>query len=547
MKRRILTSLVALSISSALSHPAAASERPAPRFEGLGNHKHTVTTRSKPAQQFFDQGLALTFAFNHAEAGRSFAEAARLDPQCAMAWWGSALVLGPNINAAMDTSVAREAYVAAQKALALAAKATPKERAYIEALAKRYGPAPTVDRKALDEAYAAAMTEVSARFPEDDDAAVLAAEAHMDLHPWNYWSRTGEPQPWTPAIVSAIEKVLKRSPDHVGAIHLYIHAVEASTEPGRAERYADRLPKLMPGAGHIVHMPSHIYMRTGRYHDAALANLDARKVDEAYVTQCHAQGIYPLGYVPHNHHFLWASATMEGWSAMALEAAGSTDRKTAHHLMRDPGMGTLQHYALTPLYARVRFGKWDEILATPAPEADLLYPTGIWHYARGRAQVAKGKLDEAQSSLAALGAIAARDTLEKITIWEINTTKGLLGVAVEVLAGELAAARGDFTAAIPRLEEGVRREDALNYNEPADWYYPVRHSLGAVLLSAGRAADAEAVYRQDLKYNPENGWSLFGLMKSLEAQNRVTESLEVKARFEKAWKNADVVLTASRF
>lgn len=547
MKRRIPALLMALSISGVISNPAAAAERPAPRFEGLGKHHHAVATRSRAAQQFFDQGLALTFAFNHAEAGRSFAEAVRLDPQCAMAWWGTALVLGPNINAAMDTSVAREAYAASQKALALAAKAPPKERAYIEALAKRYAPEPTADRKTLDEAYAAAMTEVSSRFPEDDDAAVLAAEAHMDLHPWNYWSRTGEPQPWTPAIVSAIENVLKRSPDHVGAIHLYIHAVEASTDPGRAEPYADRLARLMPGAGHIVHMPSHIYIRTGRYHDAALANLDARKVDEAYVTQCHAQGIYPLGYVPHNPHFLWASAAMEGWSAMAFEAAGSTDRKTAHHLMRDPGMGTLQHYALTPLYARVRFGKWDEILATPAPEADLLYPTGIWHYARGRALGAKGRLDEAQGSLAALEAIVARDTLEKITIWDINTTKGLLGVAVEVLAGELAAARDDFTAAIPRLEEAVRREDALNYNEPADWYYPVRHSLGAVLLAAGRPADAEAVYRQDLKYNPENGWSLFGLVKSLEAQNKTSEATAVKARFDKAWMNADVVLTSSRF
>ncbi len=547
MRRPILVSLIALAVASALSSAAGAAHRPAPTFTGLGNHHHAVTTRSKAAQKFFDQGLALAFAFNHAEAGRSFAEVARLDAQCAMAWWGTALVLGPNINAPMDTAVVRDAYAAAQKALALAARATPRERAYIEALAKRYGPDPAADRKALDEAYAAAMADVAARFPEDDDAATLAAEAQMDLHPWNYWTKAGEAQPWTPAIVSGIEKVLKRSPDHVGAIHLYIHAVEASMEPGRAEPYADRLAKLMPGAGHIVHMPSHVYIRTGRYHDAALANLAARKVDEDYVTQCHAQGIYPLGYVPHNHHFLWAAATMEGWSAMAFEAAGSTDRKTAHHLMRDPGMGTLQHYALTPLYARVRFGKWDEILATPAPEPDLLYPTGIWHFARGRALVAKGKLDEAQGSLAALEAIAQRDTLEKITIWEINTVKGLLGVAVEVLAGELAAARGDHATAIARLEEGVRREDALNYNEPADWYYPVRHSLGAVLLSAGRPADAEAVYEQDLKYNPENGWSLFGLMKSLEAQNRAGEAAAMKARFEHAWKNADVVLTASRF
>jgi len=547
MSRPIFAGLVVLAIAGAIPFPATASQRPAPRFEGLGNHHHRVTTRSKAAQRFFDQGMALTFAFNHAEAGRSFEEVAWLDPQCAMAWWGTALVLGPNINAPMDTAVVRVAYAAVQNALVLAARATPRERAYIEALAKRYGPVPMADRKGLDEAYAAAMIDVAARFPEDDDAATLAAEAQMDLHPWNYWTKAGEPQPWTPAIVSGLERVLKRSPEHPLAIHLYIHAVEASMTPGRAEPYADRLPQLMPGAGHIVHMPSHVYIRTGRYHDAALANLAARKVDEDYVSQCHAQGIYPLGYVPHNHHFLWAAASMEGWSAMAFEAAGSTDRKTAHEMMRDPGMGTLQHYALTPLYALVRFGKWDEILATPAPQPDLLYPTGIWHYARGRALVAKGKLDEAQTALAALEVIAARDTLEKITIWDINTIKGLMGVAVEVLAGELAAARGDYATAVPRLEEAVRREDALNYNEPADWYYPVRHSLGAVLLSAGRAADAEAVYRQDLKYNPENGWSLFGLMKSLEAQQQGDEAAAVKARFEIAWKNADVVLTASRF
>lgn len=532
-----------------LSTIATAKERPAPRFDGLGKLHHPVTTKSKAAQEYFDQGLTLTYAFNHAEAARSFKEVTRLDPTCAMGYWGAALVLGPNINAPMDTTVVAEAHETVLKAQRLAAtgKTSPKERDMIDALAKRYTAKPLQDRKPLDEAYAGAMREVAKRFPDDPDIGALAAEALMDLHPWNFWLKSGEAQPWTAEIVAQLEAVLAKAPEHVGATHFYIHAVEASRTPGRAEKYADQLGVLVPGAGHLVHMPSHTYIRLGRYHAAALANIKARDVDEQYISQCHAQGVYPLGYVPHNHHFLWVAASMEGWSEMALAAAQSTVAKTNHDMMREPGLATLQHYAWMPLYASVRFGKWNDILATPAPPADLLYPTGLWHYARGRAFVAQGKLDEAERELVEAGHIAAMDTLEKITIWDINNTASLMRIAVEVLAAELQAKRGDYDVAVRRLTEAVRLEDALNYDEPPTWDYPVRHSLGAVLLEAGRAAEAEAVYRQDLVFNPENGWSLFGLAESLEKQGKIAEAAEVEARFAKAWKNADVKLTASRF
>jgi tetratricopeptide (TPR) repeat protein len=538
-----VTTIVLAAASSAAESPRA------PLFEGMGKVTVPVSTKSKQAQRYFDQGLALAFAFNHAEAARSFREVTQLDPNCAMGWWGAALVLGPNINAPMDTALVAEAFQSVQNALALAKNpkgATDWERAMIDALAQRYAmPAPE-DRKPLDVAYANAMREVVKRFPKDDLAAALLAESLMDVTPWNYYDENRKPHPWTAEIVSTLEAVLERNPDHPLAIHLYIHATEASTTPERAEPYADRLGALMPGAGHMVHMPSHTYIRTGRYHDVVLVNLKAGDVDKRYVEQCHAQGLYPLGYIPHNHHMAWAGACMLGWSAAAFDAATRTYATTAHDMMRDPGMGTLQHYSYIPLYGLVRFGKWDEILAMPAPAADLLYPTGLWHYARGRAYLAKGQLDNAAAELEQLSAIAARDTLEKVTIWEINNTKHLMAIGVEVLSGEWEAKRGNVDAAVKHLNEGVKLESQLAYNEPVDWIYPVRHSLGAVLLEAGRAAEAEKVYLDDLKENPENGWALMGLMKSCEAQGKAKEAADAKTRFEKAWKAADIQIAASR-
>jgi tetratricopeptide (TPR) repeat protein len=524
------------------------AERIAPLLEGLGDNHYSISTDSREAQRYFDQGLILAYGFNHAEAERSFREAARLDPDCAMCYWGIALVLGPNINAAMGAESAPKAYEAIQKALELAPQATKKERDFIEALAKRYAATPVEDRKTLDVAYADAMREVKRRFPEDLDGATLFVEALMDLHPWDYWTEEGKPQPWTPEILSNLESVLERAPNHPLAIHLYIHAVEASDKPQRGEPYADRLRNLVPGAGHLVHMPSHIYIRIGRYHDASVANERAIQSDQSYITQCHAQGIYPLAYMPHNDHFLWYSAMMEGRSAVSIRAARDTASKSDPQMMRDPLWAPLmQHFYLIPLYGLTRFGKWDEILKESNPAADLPYPTGVWHYARGMAFVGKGRLEEAAQELERLRVSATDPSLKAMRIWGINTPASLLQIASEVLAGELAAKQGDYERAIVHLETAVDMEDRLIYIEPPNWHYPVQHSLGAVLLEAGRPAAAEKVYREDLRKNPENGWSLFGLAQSLRSRGQTDEAVQVEQRFEKAWAWADVKLKSSRF
>ena len=519
----------------------------APLLEGLGDYHVPITTDVPRAQRFFDQGMVLAYGFNHAEAERSFREAARLDPACAMCYWGVALVLGPNINAAMEDENVPKAYEALQQALALADRANDQERAFIEALTKRYTPEPVEDRTSLDVAYAEAMRGVARRYADDPGAVTLLAEALMDLHPWDFWTKEGAAQPWTPEILATLEAAMKLAPHHPGANHLYIHAVEASPHPQRAEPHADRLGGIAPGAGHLVHMPAHIYLRIGRYHAASTANEKAIVADQDYVTQCHAQGLYPIAYMPHNRHFLWATATLEGRSAVAIGAAREMAEHIDAEMMRAPGMGTLQHYWITPLYALVRFGQWDEILNEPAPAEDLVYPTGVWHYARGMAFTRKGQLEKAAQELDHLTTIAANPVLESVTIWDINTTAHLMRIATAALAGELAAAQGDQAGAIERLKEAVRLEDALNYDEPPPWHYPVRQSLGAVLLEAGKAAEAEQVYREDLRRHPKNGWSLFGLARSLHAQGNTDEARQIEAHFEKAWTHADVTLHHSRF
>jgi tetratricopeptide (TPR) repeat protein len=541
---KLLKSAVATEIGGSLTE---STTRTAPLFDNLGNYHHPISTSSELAQRYFDQGLILAYGFNHAEAARSFREAARLDPNCAICYWGVALVLGPNINAAMEAEAVPEAWQALQKAQELSENASEKERAYIQALTKRYSSQPVENQKANDIAYAKAMREVQRRYPDDLDAATLFAEALMDTMPWQYWTKDGEPKPETGELLATLESILERNPDHPGANHMYIHAVEASPNPDRGIASADRLRNLVPGAGHLVHMPSHIYIRVGRYHDAVLANQRAIEADQDYITQCHAQGLYPLGYMPHNHHFLLASAAIAGESELAIQAAHHTAAMADQKMMREPGYGTLQHYYSIPLYTLAKFGKWDEILAEPAPAEDLKYPTGVWHYARGLAFTAKGQPQEAAQELAQLKAIAADPSLEKVTIWDINTSSSLLNIASEVLAGELAAKQGDYENAIAYLETAVSLEDNLNYDEPPPWLSPVRESLGAVLLEAGRAAEAERVYREDLKRFPENGWSLYGLAQSLRVQGKAEEARTVQARFEKAWKYGDATLSASRF
>ena len=547
----ILGSITALPLAWSEKNPkddvqsAALPGQIAPRLQNLGSHQFPVTTNSARAQLFINQGMMLVYGFNHAEADRAFREAARLDPDCAMAYWGRALVLGPNINMAMSPDAEAPAYEMVKKAIALKKNATEKEQAYIDALANRYSGEEKPDRTSLDRAYADAMRKLHARYPDDLDAATLYAEAVMDLRPWDYWTRDMQPYPETVEILSVLESVLSRNPNHPGAIHLYIHAVEYA-RPELAEAGAERLWTLAPGAGHLVHMPSHIFRRIGRYADASKSNLDAIAADEDYIVQCRAQGVYPLAYYPHNIHFLWDSATMEGRSRVAMSAAEKSASKIPDGAWREVPL--LHQFLVSPLQAYTRFGKWDLILAQPQPAKDSLFWTGMWHYARGLAFVAKGNLDEASQELNYLENIAREKSLSDYRVtFSRNGAKAILDIGVEVLAGELAAKRGYYDQAIARLHRGVLLEDNLIYNEPPDWHVPVRQSLGAVLLEADRAAEAEAVYWQDLNRNRANGWSLYGLMQSLQKQGKKEEALGIEQRFRKAWNRADVKLTASRF
>ena len=517
----------------------------APRLQNLGNHKFIVTTSSPRAQLFISQGIMLTYGFNHAEANRSFREAARLDPNCAMAYWGLALVLGPNINLPMPPEAEPQAYALIQKAMALKEGASPKEQAYIDALATRYSGATNPDRQILNRAYVEAMRQLHERYPNDLDAATLYAEALMDLRPWNYWTRDRRPYPETKKVIQLLEYVLARNPNHPGAIHLYIHTVEYG-RPTLAEAGAERLWKLAPGAGHLVHMPSHIFRRIGRYADASKSNQDAIAADEDYIVQCRAQGIYPLAYYPHNIHFLWDSASMEGRSRVAIDAARKSAASIPDGAWREVPL--LHQFVVSPLFAYTRFGKWDLILSESRPPADSPFWTGVWHYARGLAFTANGRFKLAAEELHRLEALAGDQSLKDFRVtFSRNGAKAILEIAVEVLTGEMAAGQKDYTEAIARLHRAVLLEDNLIYNEPPDWHVPVRQSLGAVLLTAGRAAEAESIYWQDLKHNPENGWSLFGLMMSLRAQEKGEQALAVEKRFHKAWNQADVRLTASRF
>ncbi|WP_026735483.1 tetratricopeptide repeat protein [Fischerella sp. PCC 9605] len=510
-----------------------------PLFENIGNLQHPISTRNPLAQRYFNQGLTLAYGFNHAEAFRSFKQAAQLDPNCAMCYWGMAYVLGPNINAAMEDKDVPTAWDAIQKAIALSQHANEKEQAYIQALAKRYAPEPVKDRSALNLAYAKAMRDVAQRYPTDPDAITLFAEALMDTTPWDYWQKDGTPKPEGAEIISTLESVLKRHPNHLGALHLYIHAVE-SKRPELAVEAADRLRALNIQTGHLVHMPAHIYIRVGRYHDAVVANQKAAEVDRHYHQQHPTEGIYRLGYMPHNHHFLWYAAVMSGQQKVALNAAQKTAELVDPKLMGKPGYGTLQHYAMIPLYSEIKFGLWDKILAEPAPSKDLLYPNGVWHFARGMAFTAKGRLQPAAQELEKLKAIAANPALQKMTLWDINTTADLLQIATEVLAGKLEAKQGNYEAAIAHLQKGVELEDNLKYVEPPPWYSPVRQTLASVLLQANRPAEAERIYREDLKIYPNNGWSLYGLMQSLRAQHKTKEAQAVQQQFHQAWKYADV-------
>jgi len=513
-----------------------------PIFDGLGHLHHPVTTKTNStlAQQFFDQGLTLVYAFNHDEAANSFKQAAQLDPNLAMAYWGIALSLGPNINQPEDTDRGKLAYAAITKANSLKGNASAPERQYIEALAQRYAP----DGKmtdALQLAYANAMREVARQNPDDPDAGALFAEAMMDLHPWGLWTLDGKPTDGTVEIVATLEGVMAKYPDHLGANHYYIHAVEASPNPERALPSAQRLPKLAPAAGHIVHMPAHIYFRTGDYESAAASNESAIKADKVYLRERNPKGIYPVMYVTHNIQFLWAADMMEGNSRGAFKEARELDDAVPLDTVRQMPMAE----GITPsrYFTEARFGKWDAILKEHAPPSDLSYATGVWHYARGLAFLQKNRRDDAVNEKKKLDAIVAKTPTDRVV--GFNSANRLLAMASATLAGEIDSAQGHHDDAIKHLKESVAIEDALNYEEPPPWYYPVRETLGMELLADGKTADAEQVFRDDLKQYPENGWSLRGLELCLRARNASDEAASVDARLKKAWAHADVELPAS--
>lgn len=523
------------------AHAGHASTAEVPLYDNLGTHRYTVSSRVPRVQAYFDQGLRLYYAFNHAEAIRAFEHAARLDSACAICHWGIALAYGPNINAPMDSASAVQAHAHARRALALTGRASPSERELIRALATRYAARPAAERAGLDSAYARAMGGVARRFPDDAEIQTLHAEALMDLRPWRYWTRDGQPEPGTETIVAGLERVIQRNPDHPGACHLYIHAVEA-VHPRRAVACAERLAALMPGAGHLVHMPGHIYIRVGRYADAIRANEHAAHADEAYIRdQRPGVGTYTVGYAPHNHDFLAFAASMAGRRRQAVDAAGAILPLVPDAMLGAPGMEFTQHRLTRLLQVLARFGMWDEILAAPAPREELVHARAIWHYARGRALAARGDVAGAEAELAKVRAAAASPATAEMKL-EFSMARGVHAVAEHVLAGHVDAARGNHAGAVRHLRAAAQAEDSLVYGEPPEWHVPVRQELGMVLLAAGQAADAEAVFRQDLERFPANGWSLHGLARAQRAQGREADAARTEAELRTAWQGADFAL-----
>ena len=514
----------------------------APELTGLGSLHMAVTTRVPRAQAFFNQGVRLLYAFNHAESRRAFEEAARLDPALAMAHWGQALTLAPNLNAPMTAESGRQAYESIRRARTLSAKASARDRALVDALATRFAADPSTPRPALDRAYADAMAGVSASFPADPDVQTLHADAAMNTMAWDYWQPDGSLKPAAVPVRATLERVIAAHPDHPGANHYYIHLIEGSSTPEAAEASADRLGGLMPAAGHMVHMPAHIYLRVGRYADAAESNVRAIAADEDYLAQCQAQGLYPVSYYPHNLHFLWAAATFEGRSAAAIDAARQVAAKVPHH--HAGALAWTSDFPVTPWLAYVRFGRWQDMLTEPRPPATEPYATGIWHYARALAFIARGQTARAGEELSALTRLHAHAAFQT-TLKDLPLLTNLK-IASLVVQGELESRAKRHDEAIRLLREATALEAGIAYNEPPVWHQPPRQVLGALLLEAGRAAEAELEYRKDLDRFRENGWSLFGLWQSLLAQGKTSDAQQVRSRFDKAWTRADITLTSSR-
>jgi len=503
-------------------------------MSGLGTLHHPVTTSNPQAQEFFDQGLRLIYAFNHDEAARSFQRAAELDPKRAMAYWGIAEAVGPNYNDPADDDRFLQAHVAIQKAVDLSGNASPSERAYIMAMAKRFPADPKADRRQAAEAYHDAMREVSKRYPDDLDAATLFAESGMNLHPWGLWHSDGTPEAGTDEIVATLESVIRRDPDHLGAVHYYIHAVEASPSPERALAGADRLASLAPAAGHIVHMPAHIYIRTGDYEAAVKTNEQAAAVDRAYIAASGAQGIYPMMYYSHNLHFIAMCASMNGNYAEAMKNADLLVANVGPHVKEMP---PLEGFMTMPMAVNLRFHKWNEILAMPQPDPAMKTATVFWQFGRGMALAATGKISEAEAEYKIVALAEQNTPPDVIFAMPINNkTKDIMKIAEDVLGAKIAMAKKDNTTAVSRLREAIVIQDSLKYDEPPDWFFPVREALGAALLMNGDATGAEKVFREDLDRNPRNPRSLFGLQQALKAQDRNYDAGFVEEQFRKQWK-----------
>lgn len=515
-----------------------AAEKPARLMSGLGSLHHPVSTTNPEAQRFFNQGLALVYAFNHDEAIRSFKRAAELDPRLAMAWWGIGLALGPNINLDVDPEREKAAYDAVQKAVALSAGASENERAYIEALAKRYSIEPKADLKKLNADYKHAMGELVKAYPDDLDAATLYAESAMDLRPWQLWTPDGKPAPGTEEIIAVLESVLRRNPNHPGAIHYYIHTVEASPNPERALAYAPKLGELMPAAGHLVHMPAHIYQRTGDYEAAVQSNKDAAAADRKYIDSSGARGVYPLMYYSHNLHFLAIAYTMEGRLFDSLNAAKELDGNVGPALKQMPMLEGFM--TVTPLVL-VRFNRWDDIQKLHDADPNLFGINAVLHFARGMAYASTADVVRAEEEHQAFAKSAKSIPAE--AMFGLNPAGMIMRIAENVLSARIASAKGDSKTTIELLRKAVEVEDSLAYDEPPAWFLPAREMLGGALLRSGDNAAAEQTFRADLEKNRRNGRSLFGLMESLKAQKKDYAAKMVQREFEIAWKNADVKLT----
>ncbi len=527
-------------VSAAQDHPAHAQSKPATPMPGLGNLHHPVSTKSMQAQRFFDQGLRLIYAFNHEEAARSFQRAADLDPKLAIAYWGIAEAVGPNYNDPASDDRFAEAHTAIQKAEDLSANASPAEQAYIQAMALRFPADPKADRMQAAQAYSNAMRELSRKFPDDLDAATLFAESAMNLHPWGLWHPDGTPEAGTNEIVATLESVLKRDPNHMGAIHYYIHAVEASASPERALAGANKLAAMAPAAGHLVHMPAHVYIRTGDYASAVKTNQAAALADQAYIKASGAQGLYPMMYYSHNLHFIAMCAAMNGDYA---EAKRGADQLNAHVGRYVKDMQPLEGFMTIPTAVDVRFHRWDEILKMPPPDPQMKTAAVFWHFARGLALASKGKVAEAEVEYKIVAeAETAMPEDVPFTMPINNKAKDILKISRELLGAKIALEKHDKDSAIAQLEDAVKVQDGLKYDEPEDWFFPVRESLGAALLMNGDAAAAEKVFREDLDRHPRNPRSLFGLEQALKAQKRDYDAGFVQKQFESSWKGTELKL-----